>query len=394
MTQVLSHLRHPAIIFSAVYTGQYIFLGVKLPFIGGWLALNGFSAGDIGLLTGFALAMRLALGPAIGYWADRQADAHRGLRVTAGIMAISGVMLSFANNPVLIAVAVIGAYWSFGVAMPLTDTSVLRADRAGSLNYGRIRSVGSGVFLLTTIGAGALFSQFGVGVAAWLMAGAAVFAWAASYALPHTPRVGAPSQTTWHDLRQFFKSRLFIAGTLGFGLVQGAHATYYAFSYLRWSEIGYADTTIGFLWATGVIAEIGLLLLARRMTRLFSPLFLLSVGAIGAAARWTITALEPPIGLLFFVQTGHAATFAATYIGSLEFVDRACPPALTNTAMTFMSTFGIGAATGLATIGAGWLWEVYSPAAAYLAMAVMGMFALGIAIVLRQYWRGERLFDA
>ena len=188
-------------------------------------------------------------------------------------------------------------------------------------------------------------------------------------------------------------SPVFLAVLFCAGLTQGAHAVYYAFSYLRWEALGYSALTIGFLWATGVIAEIFLLTRARGLARRFGPAALLAIGAAGAAVRWTVTALEPPLWLLFFTQTLHAFTFAATYLGTIEFIDRAAPARLVNTAMTLMSTTGVGAVTGLATVAAGLVWQAHGPAEAYLMMAAMSAVAFLIAVIVARIWSGGRLFD-
>ncbi|MEZ5892781.1 MAG: MFS transporter [Parvularculaceae bacterium] len=111
------------------------------------------------------------------------------------------------------------------------------------------------------------------------------------------------------------------------GLTQGAHAVYYAFSFLRWQEIGYSSFTIGCLWATGVIAEIFLLSSARRMVRrpARSPVFSCSAARRRRPLLVRRIALEPPLPVLFLLQLSHAGTFACAYLGAIEFMDRAAP---------------------------------------------------------------------
>ena len=150
---------------------------------------------------------------------------------------------------------------------------------------------------------------------------------------------------------------------------------------------------IGLLWATGVIAEIVLLTRMRSIAARFNPAVLLAAGALGAAVRWSITASEPSLWVLFLTQTLHALTFAAAYIGTIEFLDRAVPTRLVNTGMTLMSTAGVGAITGLATVIAGFIWQGQGPAIAYLMMAVMGAGAFVIALLVGRLWDGGRLFE-
>ncbi|HXI86397.1 MAG TPA: MFS transporter, partial [Parvularculaceae bacterium] len=98
--------------------------------------------------------------------------------------------------------------------------------------------------------------------------------------------------------------------------------------------------------------------------------------------------------LLAVIQTLHALTFATSYVGSLEFIDRAAPKGLTTTAMTLNSTLGVGAVTGLAIVASGYLYQWGGACAGYSLMAVMGVCGLGAALLLRRRWDGGALFAA
>lgn len=381
------------LLYSLFYSGQFVLLGIQLPFFAGWLSLHGFSAPEIGILTSLALISRLAFGPLVAYWADHQEDERFALSIISGLFAAGAVGLVVAPGKFSIAISAFFVLWAFGTLVPLTDTAVMRADRNGWLHYGRTRAVGSAAFLVTTILGGLLLSAIGVSAAAPAMAVAGVFAFVMAFLLP--PQAGGRGgvrPVSWREAPRLMRSKVFMLVLLSAGLTQGGHAVYYAFSYLRWSEIGYSDFTIGVLWATGVSAEIFLLVAARELVRKFPPIMLLIIGGVATALRWAITAAEPPLAVLFLVQLSHAATYAATYIGTLEFVDRAVPMRLSNTAMTLMSATGVGAVTGIATAAAGFLWAD-SPSSAYYLMAAMGVFAVMLAVLARRIWSDEKIFD-
>jgi PPP family 3-phenylpropionic acid transporter len=120
---------------------------------------------------------------------------------------------------------------------------------------------------------------------------------------------------------------------------------------------------------------------------------LLLLGGGAVVVRWTITAFDPPLPVLFLVQTLHAFTFAAAYLGAIEFLDRAAPLRLVNTGMTLMSATGVGAVTGLATVAAGFLWDAHGSTPAYLMMAAMGAVAVVAALIAARLWDGGKLFD-
>ena len=382
--------RHAGLLYALFYGGQFVLLGVQLPFFAGWLAINGFTTSEIGLITGAALIARLVLGPFVAFWADHQDDERRALRFISLLFAVGAAGLIFSPGKLSIAFSALIVLWTFGLLVPLSDSAVLRADRNGHLNYGKTRAVGSAFFLTTTIIAGAVFTQTGVGVSVWAMAAAAAFAFFISLILPHgAGGRGGARPVSWREAPRLLASPVFLTVLVSAGLIQGAHAVYYAFSYLRWAALGYSELVIGLLWATGVVAEIFLLTRARSLARRMAPARLLMIAAAAAAIRWAITAQEPPLGLLFLIQILHALTFAAAYLATIEFLDRAVPTRLVNTGMTLMSATGIGAMTGLATVAAGFVWEAHGPAGAYYLMALMGVVAFGAALTLSKMWDGR-----
>lgn len=378
--------------YAALYSSKFISLGIQLPFFSGWLHWKGLTASEIGLLTGLALGARLVLGPFVALWADRRRDPRTGLRAVSAVFALSSMFLALAPGKSAIAAAGVAMLWAFGVLVPLADTAALRADRAGELHFGRTRAFGSSAFLLTTLIGGEALTRLGLDASVAIMAGAASLTLLASLILPPAaPR--SPAANPFEDAGKLLGARTFVAALAASALIQGAHATYYSFSALRWSELGYAPRIIGALWAAGVIAEIVLLTRMKGLVRRLGPQRLMMIGAAGATVRWLATAAEPPLAILFLVQTLHALSFAATYMGMIEFIDRAVPARLVNTAMAVNSTAGVGAMTGLATVSAGFLFQSQGASAAWLLMAAMASAGFACAFALSRVWKGERLFE-
>lgn len=374
-------LSRAQLLFSGFYSSQFVLLGVQLPFFSGWLVLHGFTAPEIGWITGAALAARLLLGPFVAYWADRQNDERLALRIVSAAFAAGAIGLWLEPGKLMIAFSAAAVLWTFGLLVPLSDSAALRADRAGRMNYGQARAVGSFAFLLTTLLGGAFLSRYGLSWSVFIMAAAGISTFLFACLLPKIDERRTPSND-WREAPKLLVSSSFLLMILASGLTQGSHAVYYAFSILHWSELGYGPDLIGVLWAVGVIAEIFLLTRVRGLAKKFSPAMMIGAGGVGAALRWTLTAMEPSVPILLAAQTLHALTFAAAYLGAIEFISRAVPERLVNTAMTLMSTTGVGALTGLATIAAGYLFAAYGADAAYLLMAVMGLAAAGLAWLL------------
>jgi PPP family 3-phenylpropionic acid transporter len=106
-------------------------------------------------------------------------------------------------------------------------------------------------------------------------------------------------------------------------LVQGSHAAYYSFASITWQDAGLDGRTIAALWSLGVIAEIVIFALSPQFQ--WSPVVLVMIGAAGAALRWTITAYEPPIGVLAVVQLMHGLSYGMTHLGTVGLMVRTVP---------------------------------------------------------------------
>lgn len=374
--------------FAAFYAAQFVLLGVQLPFLSGWLDAKGFTPQAIGWLTGAGLAGRLAFGLVVARWSDNRVDQKAPLRLASFLFGFGALALPFVEAPAAIAAAVLAIFVAFGLLVPLSDIAVLRADRLGQLHYGRTRATGSFAFLCANILAGLAVARFGLAAAPALMAAAGAATLAMSLVLPVAPRAPDETAPDAAGVKALFASPVFLVFLVSAALIQGSHAAYYAFSHLHWTGLGYSPRVIGFLWAAGVVAEIVALTKVRAVLRRLPPTALIAIGGAGAASRWALTGAEPPLPALFLIQMMHALSFAATYVGSLEFVTRVAPPRLANTAMTAMSTLGVGAATGLLTVAAGAVYAGGGGPATYLLMTAAAAAGAVGAIFLRRLSRG------
>src|SRR5262245_40319934 len=174
----------------------------------------------------------------------------------------------------------------------------------------------------------------------------------------------------------------FLAIAAAGSLTQASHAVYYAFATLDWSAKGYGGTTIGLLWALGVVAEIVLFALSARLPPSIGPASLILIGAAGAVLRWTATAFDPPLVLLAPLQLLHALSFGATHLGTMMHLTRSAPErgrAAAQGHIATANTLMMAAATALAGV----LYGV-SAGHAYAAMAALAAAGGACALAARR----------
>lgn len=378
--------------YTLLYIGMFLFLGVQMPFFPGFLEANGFSATQIGELVAIALVLRLVLVPVFAFRVETLADPRLGIWITAGALSLFGIILALTDSSLILALTAIAVFVTFGLMTPIADAAVLRADRRGELAFGPVRGIGSTSFIAANLLGGVLVFYFGDPATAWFMALAAVFTLAVAGALPREKPVDAVRPRP--DLRlagRLFRSPSFLLLVGATGMIQGAHAVYYAFSELHWARLGYSSVLVGVLWTIGVAAEIVLLLCARQAIARLGPTRLLILGGLGAVIRWPLTGMAPPLPMLIILQLGHALTYAATYIGTVEFMARAVPERYRTTAMAVNATLGSGLVSAAATMAGGRIFDTQGPFAAYVLMAVQAAIGLGLAYWLHRRWHGGTL---
>ena len=362
---------------SALYAALFVLSGVQLPFFPVWLKAKGLDAATIGLVLAVPMVVRVAAIPFATRAADRR-DALRATIVLACAFSVAGfALLGFADSVPAIFAAYALASLAFTPIMPLTDAYALKGLAARGRAYGPVRLWGSASFILGTFAAGFAADAFAPRHLIWLIVGAAILM--AVAALTLAPLAGGAAPAEQAPPRRLLGDRTFMAVVAAASLIQASHAVYYGFSALAWRAQGLDGAAIAALWALGVIAEIVLFAVQARLPPFFTPLRLLTIGALGGALRWTAMAFDPPAAALPALQILHAATFGASHLGALIFIARHAPPGQAATAQGYYAIAG-----GLAMAGAialsGWLYADFG-VRAYGAMALMAVAGGACAVV-------------
>jgi PPP family 3-phenylpropionic acid transporter len=127
---------------------------------------------------------------------------------------------------------------------------------------------------------------------------------------------------------------------------------------------------VGVLWGVGVAAEVCFLWFMEPWRRRVGAERLVLLGGTGAVVRWTCLAMSPPLWLLIPIQTVHALSFTATFIGSLQLMERLAPARHASLAQTLNSVLSGGLLIGLATMLSGRLFDAVGPHG-YLVMGLL-----------------------
>ncbi len=375
-----------------LYAAIFVLAGFFLPYMPVWLNAQGLTAAQIALVLSMHMFLRPVFTPLVAYAADRT-GARRGILITLACGAgLAIILLSRAENfaEIFGLVVLFGLFWMS--VTPLAEATAMQAVREAGVDYGRVRLWGSLTFIGASVGGGAAIAHWGADATIWLLIFSAALVLAAALLLPRAappPALpGAPAKPlTVRDAAALGASPLFLLFLLAASLIQATHAVYYTFGTLHWQSLDISTPVIGALWSVGVLAEIALFIWAARSLRLFGPAGLILLGGAGAILRWTVTAFDPPLWLLFPAQALHGLSFGATHLGAVHFISEAVPEDRSSTAQGVYAAVTAGLVLGAATIASGPLYRLFG-GEAYIAMAMLGVAGTFAAWLLLRNWHG------
>jgi PPP family 3-phenylpropionic acid transporter len=387
-------IRREGLLTSAWYGALFFALGAYLPYWPLWLADWGLSQAKIGTYLGLALVLKVVGSTLLPALAER--FAARRLVISACALAAAAVFIAHLfveDRPMLLAVTLAAAFFTAPV-MPLGEALGVRAATMHGFSYAHARAVGSLAFLVMNVGLGALIARFGPGVVLWAVAlnFLAVAALGSVHPGGDAPPGAGMDRSKLHEALGLLKHPVFLIFAVAASLGQASHAVYYVYATLGWVEQGIGAGMIGFLWAFGVVAEIGLMLgPGRHLIVRIGPARALALAGLAGILRWGLMSLTPPLALLWPVQALHALTFGISHLGAMAFIAVAIPPRLQASAQGLYSGGMGGIVIALATLSAAGISAAYGAASAYWLAAAMSGLAVVAALWLGRVWDGGRL---
>ncbi len=246
-------------------------------------------------------------------------------------------------------------FWS--ASLPLMEAITLSHLGDHTDKYGRIRSWGSVGFVLTVIGVGYLLENIAIAWLIWIVLGLKLGMVIFSYQIPEKEMI---SQVTGHhSVKQICLRPEVLAFLIASLLMLFAHGAYYTFFSIYLVEHAYDKGFIGWLWAIGVICEIGIFFIMPWLMRHFSLKLILIFSFACATLRFLMIGwgVEWPI-IMVVAQILHAATYGAHHIAAMMVVHqffRGRHQAKGQAIYTSIA-YGIGGAIG--AISSGYTWDL------------------------------------
>lgn len=213
--------------------------------------------------------------------------------------------------------ALMSFFWS--ASLPLIEATTFSYLDHSSVKYGSIRSWGSLGFILAVIGTGHLLDNVNIAWLLWVILGFKLGIIIFSYQIPEIEAV--PRSGDSLSIRQILLRPEILVLFTACLLMAFAHAPYYTFYSIYLEEYGYSRSSIGWLWATGVICEIGIFFIIPRLLQRFSLKQILSMCFGCAVVRFLMIGWGVEYFLIVLLaQVLHAVTYGAYHATAITMV--------------------------------------------------------------------------
>lgn len=335
------------------YFGQ---LGVITPYAGVFLDGRGFSSEQIGSLLAIITLTRV-LGPNL--WANIADRTGRGADIVRfgclmAFLTFSAVYFSFDFWSLTFSFGIMMMFWT--AVLPQLEVITVGASKLSRGGYGAIRLWGSIGFIAMSLTVGALLDYFSTEVIIYT-ASFTLFGLYLSSLLIASPPLpndkSRQSSSSWKEALRY----PFIIFMLSAVLLQMSFGSFYSFFALYMNDLDYSGKQTGLFIAIGVLAEIGIFLVASRIITKVGVKWVLFISLVLTGIRWLILALIPEfISSIIFSQILHAFSFGMTHATSVHFLHHYFSEGFQSRAQALYVSiaFGVGGAIGSFVAGQTW----------------------------------------
>jgi PPP family 3-phenylpropionic acid transporter len=368
------------------YFFYFAYLGAFAPFFTLYLDGIGMSAVEIGVLMSAPQLTRIVAPHLWGWLADRGASRLRVARLAgaAGTIAWLGAFAGAHFAWLFAVLLAMTFFWS--AALPLMEATTLSHLGEETARYGRIRVWGSLGFIAAVVGLGHALDVLPARTVLWtvlaLMGAMLAFCWAVpdSKITPHE----SDDLPIGHILRR----PEVIALIAACALMSAAHGPYYTFFTIHLVDHGYSKSAAGWLWALGVVSEIGIFVWMPHLYRAFTPRRILLASFGLAVVRFLLIGWVPQsLAVMLLAQALHAASFGSFHAAAIGMVHRLFPGRhqARGQAIYGSLAFGVGGAIG--GFASGYSWASVGPA---LTFTLASACALGGMLLIAWKVEGNR----
>jgi MFS transporter, PPP family, 3-phenylpropionic acid transporter len=357
------------------YFTYFLMLGAFAPYFALYLKSLGFSSFQIGALLALGPITRIVFPPLWAWAADHGWGRGRLVRIAtaAATVVCAGLLLATTFSWLLAVLLVLNIFWC--AALPLVEATTLGHLTGRLADYGRIRVWGSVSFVLVVATLGATLDKVGIGVLPLMLTALFGVCAASAWLLPAD--AGHVHHGEHVPLGRILRRPEVMALFASCFLMALAHGPYNTFYSIQLVDHGYSTTSVGWLWALGVIAEVVAFLLMPRILRRFSLPGVIGFSLACAVVRFLAVGWLVDFGwIMALAQLLHAATFGAHHAAALAVIHQLFQGRYQARGQALYTSIGFGAGGAAGGLLTGWMWDHVGPALTFTAGSAAALLAL------------------
>lgn len=369
----------PAKRLAGFYFFYYATVGAFMPYWAPYLAERGFTPAQMGIAFALMGVTRSFMPLVWGWWGDHSDSRIRLIRWAAFASLLMFLAIPFANGIFWIGALMVTYTLFWHALLPQFEVVALNHLAISGADYSRVRLWGSVGFVIAVLGLGPILDRTGMLPLPWLVAGFWVgmvwLAWRVPDAI-----VAAPSGTSRLSILTALRRPEVLALLIVCLCSQLSFAPYYNFFTLFLERHGYSRSFAGFLWALGVIAEIGLFVIMGRLIQRYGARLIMILALAATTLRWLFTAVAvDSLAVLLLLQLSHALTFGAYHAVAMHYVQRLFPSSLQGRGQAIYNGVAYGVGGSIGSVSAGYLWDSVSPESTFLCAAAIAALGTWVA---------------
>ena len=362
---------------SGFYFCYFATLGAFLPFWSLYLRQIGFSAAEIGELTGLLLATKI-IAPYLWSWlADKTGRCLRLIRLTLLFAVVIFAGFLYRHDYFWVAAVTVGFSFFWNATLPQFEAATLMHLRTAPQRYSRVRLWGSVGFIAAVLGIGRFLDDFNIEYLPWIIASLLLGNWLIALITPEVVvhHDGQPGDSL---LKLMFKFEL-LAFFSVYLLLQVAHGPYYVFYSVYLQQHQYSATLTGLLWALGVCAEILVFFWMQGLLKYLSLRNLLLGSLALSMLRWLMIAYgADSLIVILLAQLLHAASFGVAHVVAMQLLHRYFGSHHQSTGQALYSSLSFGLGGMIGSFYSGYFWDVMGGETVF----VIAAWASGLAFLI------------
>lgn len=369
---------------SSFYLCYFAALGCYVPYWSLYLKENGFNAAEIGELSAFLVGTKIIAPNLWGWIADHSRKSLRIIRWTSFLAALLFAGFFAAKGYAQFAVITIAFGFFWNAPLPLYEAATLAHLHDDAYRYSKIRLWGSMGFIVAVSAVGKLLDSQPIALIPICITGLLALSWLSALATPEVVVTAHENEPV--TIASILKKPEVIAFLLVYVLIQMGHAPYYVFYSLYLKDHLYTTASTGLLWSLGVVAEIFLFVMMKRLLLRFSLRGILLTSLAFSTVRWLIIGAfaDKPL-LLIVAQLLHAASFGGTHIAAIHFVHHYFDRQHQSKGQALYHSLSFGLGGMLGSLAGGYYWDMLGSHVVYAAAAL----CCGLAFLMTFLWVGR-----